>query len=75
MPKKIAKDILRFGAGSKMLGAGGVAVGKAFGAPYGKGITAASSMMPTLGSTMMMGHAVRLTSKMIPKYPKKKKRK
>lgn len=75
MPKKLAKDILRFGAGSITLGVASVGAGAFTGSGVhaASGLSAVGSMMPATGSVMMMGHAVRMTGKLMPKKKKKRR--
>lgn len=70
MPKKLLKDIGRFAGASMLMGASGLPLAKLSqqsGIDVGGGLSAASSMMPVIGSTMMLGHTVRLTKKVLPK--------
>lgn len=67
--KKLAKDIFSFSAGSVVLGGSAAAVGKAF-PGYAGGLSSMGSMMPAVGSVTMMGHTVRMASKL--KKPLKK---
>lgn len=74
MPKKVlksfTKDVGYFAGGSLMLGAGAVAVAP-FGAAYGGGLASAASLMPAVGTVMVMKPMVGMlgqATELLPKY-------
>lgn len=70
--KKLMKDTAMFGTSSVMVGGLGMAAAPLGG---GAGIATMSGMMPVVGQTMMAGHAVRLSSKLMDQLPKMKLKK
>lgn len=75
--KKLTKDIEKFTKGSVTLGVGS-AIGaglaaKAPGASVMPAFSAASGMMPLVGSTMMGGNMLRMVSKLKPKKRRRRK--
>lgn len=67
-PKSLVKDIGAFSLGAITLGAGSLAVAP-FPAAHGAGLATASSIMPALGSVMMMKHQVGMMSNVMEYVP------
>jgi len=68
--KKYAKDVLKFSAGSMVLGGSAAAVGSAF-PGYAGGLSAMGSMMPAMGSIVGAKHMIRMTGNLMPKKKRK----
>jgi len=71
--KKYMKDIGMMSMGGMMAGAGALAIGKMGG--DSSGISAASSMMPAVGSIVGMGAMVRQVGGMTKSFSPKRQRK
>lgn len=71
--KQTVKDVGMFGAGSLTLGASARAVAP-FGSSYGAGLSTMGSMMPSVGSAVMLKNQVGLMSSALDVLPKPRRR-